>query len=194
MKKMDYSIGFQGGRPGPTWTATALTDRAKVRTLEPVTFEDRSAALKFLKDSQAEGYRFAGASSIDPEERMVKNRYFVIGANGELVFSGEDNGPRDTVWEVGDVMPGATRIREWGVSSKTSFRGLVYENVLVAILPSFSVFTRSGAELSRHRRFPHLIPRNLVRAAFTESRTVRAVGTKASTPLETRCCKERLQS
>lgn len=106
MKKMDYSIGFQGGRPGPTWTATALTDRAKVRTLEPVTFEDRSAALKFLKDSQAEGYRFAGASSIDPEERMVKNRYFVIGANGELVFSGEDNGPRDTVWEVGDVMPG----------------------------------------------------------------------------------------
>jgi hypothetical protein len=114
MKKMDYSIGFQGGRPGPTWTATALTDRAKVRTLEPVTFEDRSAALKFLKDSQAEGYRFAGASSIDPEERMVKNRYFVIGANGELVFSGEDNGPRDTVWEVGDVMPGATRIREWG--------------------------------------------------------------------------------
>jgi hypothetical protein len=109
MKKMDYTIGFQGGRPGPTWTATALTDREKVRTPEPITFEDRPAALKFLKDLQDEGYRFAGASSIDPEQRMVKNRYFVIGANGELIFSGEDNGLRDTVWEVGDVMPGRNR-------------------------------------------------------------------------------------
>ena len=33
MKKMDYTIGFQAGRAGPKWTATALTDRAKVRTL-----------------------------------------------------------------------------------------------------------------------------------------------------------------
>ena len=105
MKKMDYTIGFQGGRPGPVWTAKALTDRAKVRTPDPITFEDRQAALKFLKDSQAEGYRFAGAWFVDPEQRMVRNRYFVIGASGELVLSGEDNGPRDTVWEVGDVKP-----------------------------------------------------------------------------------------
>ena len=97
MKKMDYTIGFQGGRPGPTWTATALTERAKVRTPEPIAFENRPTALKFLKASQAEGYRFAGASSIDPEQRLVKNRYFVIGVNGELILSGEDNGPRDTV-------------------------------------------------------------------------------------------------
>jgi hypothetical protein len=61
MKKMDYTIGFQGGRAGQKWTATALTDRAKERTPEPVIFAGRPEALKFLKDSQAEGYRFSGA-------------------------------------------------------------------------------------------------------------------------------------
>lgn len=135
MKKMDYSIAFQGGRPGPTWTATALTDRARVRTPGPVTFEDRPAALKFLKDSQAEGYRFAGSSSIDPEQRMIKNRYFAIGANGELILSGEDNGPRDTVWEVGDVMPG--RNRNTGT-----------EGVIENILQGAGVQERFGCDLA----------------------------------------------
>ena len=121
MKKMDYTIGFQGGRPGPVWTAKALTDRANVRTPDPITFEDRQAALKFLKVSQAEGYRFAGAWFVDPEQRMVRNRYFVIGASGELVLSGEDNGPRDTVWEVGDVKP---------VRDRNSGTEAVIENIL----------------------------------------------------------------
>ena len=109
MKKMDYTIGFQAGRAGQKWTATALTDRAKERTPEPVTFAGRPEALKFLKDSQAEGYRFSGAGFVDPEQRLVKNRYFVIGGDGQLTLSGEDNGPRDTVWEIGDVMPGHDR-------------------------------------------------------------------------------------
>jgi hypothetical protein len=109
MKKMDYTIGFQGGREGQKWTATALTDRAKERTAEPVTFAGRPEALTFLKDSQAEGYRFSGAGLVDPEQRLVKNRYFVIGGDGQLTLSGEDNGPRDTVWEIGDVMPGHDR-------------------------------------------------------------------------------------
>ena len=34
MKKMDYTIGFQAGRAGRKWTATALTDLAKERTPE----------------------------------------------------------------------------------------------------------------------------------------------------------------
>ncbi len=106
MKKMDYTIGFQAGRVGLKWTATALTDRAKERTPELVTFAGRSEVLTFLKDSQAEGYRFSGAELVDPEQRLVKNRYFVIGCGGQLALSGEDNGPRDTVWEIGDVMPG----------------------------------------------------------------------------------------
>jgi len=109
MKKMDYTIGLEAGRAGQKWTATALTDRAKERTPEPVTFVDRLEALKFLKDSQSEGYRFSGAGLVDPEQRLVKNRYFIIGAGGELTLSGEDNGPRDTVWEIGDVMPGRGR-------------------------------------------------------------------------------------
>ena len=109
MKKMDYTIGFQAGRAGQKWTATALTGRAKERTPEPVTFADRPEALKFLKDSQAEGYRFSGAELVDPEQRLIKNRYFVIGGEGQLTLSGEDNGPRNTVWDVGDVMPGRDR-------------------------------------------------------------------------------------
>jgi hypothetical protein len=51
MKKMDYTIGFQAGRLGRSWTATALTDRAKQRTPEAVTFADRTEALTFLKAS-----------------------------------------------------------------------------------------------------------------------------------------------
>ncbi len=109
MNKMDYTIGFQGGRAGQKWTATALTDRAKERTPEPVMFAGRPEALKFLKDSQAEGYRFSGAELVDPEQRLVKNRYFVIGGDGQLMLSGEDNGPRNTVWEIGDVKPGRDR-------------------------------------------------------------------------------------
>lgn len=49
MKKMDYTIGFQAGRAGQKWTATALTDRAKERTPSPLTFAGRPEALKFLK-------------------------------------------------------------------------------------------------------------------------------------------------
>src|SRR5580693_2504595 len=98
MKKMDYTIGFQAGRAGQKWTVTALTDRAKERTPEAVTFAGRAEALTFLKDSQAEGYRFSGAELVDPEQRLVKKRYFVIGNDGRLVSAGEDNGPRNTVW------------------------------------------------------------------------------------------------
>ena len=107
MKKMDYTIGFQPGRAGHKWTATALTDRAKKRTPEPVTFASRPEALAFLKGSQAEGYRFSGAELVDPEQKLVKNRYFVIGSDGQLAPAGEDYGPRHTVWEVGDVKSGS---------------------------------------------------------------------------------------
>jgi hypothetical protein len=106
MKKMDYTIGFRAGRSGQNWTATALTDRAKERTPEAVTFADRTEALTFLKASQAEGYRFSGAELVDPEQKLVKNRYFVISGDGQLTPAGDDNGPRNTVWEVGDVKPG----------------------------------------------------------------------------------------
>jgi hypothetical protein len=109
---MDYTIGFQSGGAGQKWTATALTDRAKERTPEPVTFAGRPEALTFLKNSQAEGYRFSGAELVDPVQRLVKNRYFVIGNDGQLTLSGEDHGPRDTVWDVGDVMPGRDRNTE----------------------------------------------------------------------------------
>jgi len=109
MKNMDYTIGLEAGWGGQNWTATALTGRAKERTPEPVTFAGRPDALKFLKDSQAEGYRFSGAELVDPEQRLVKNCYFVIGGDGQLTLSGEDNGPRNTVWEIGDVKPGCDR-------------------------------------------------------------------------------------
>jgi hypothetical protein len=135
MRKMDYTIGLEAGHAGQRWTATALSDRAKKRTPEPVRFVDRPEALKFLKGSQSEGYRFSGAELLDPEQRLVKNRYFVIGADGELTLSGEDNGPRDTVWEIGDVMPG--RDRSTGTEA-------VVEN----ILQGFAVRERFGCDLA----------------------------------------------
>jgi len=65
--------------------------------------------MEFLKSSQQAEYRFSGAELIDPEQKLVMNRYFAIVENGQLVACGQDWGPRDTVWEVGDVMPGQAR-------------------------------------------------------------------------------------
>jgi hypothetical protein len=104
MKKMDYSVG--GG--GRIRTITGLSDRAKNRTPEPLEF-DIANAKEFLKSSQAEGFRFSGAELIDPAQKLVKNRYFFIGDGGQLIPCGDDWGPLDTVWEVGDVMPGRER-------------------------------------------------------------------------------------
>ena len=132
---MDYTIGFEAGGAGQKWTATALTDRAKERTPEPVTFAGRPEALTFLKNSQAEGYRFSGAELVDPVQSLVKNRYFVIGSDGQLSLSGEDNGPRDTVWDVGtDVMPGPPTGTppKPKPSLKTFFKGRGCETGLVA--------------------------------------------------------------
>ena len=135
MKKMDYTIGLQAGRSGRNWTATALTDRAKERTPEAVTFADRAEAVTFLKASQAEGYRFSGAELVDPEQKLVKNRYFVIGGDGQLTPAGEDNGPRNTVWEVGDVKPG------YGSNAGT-------EAVIESILQGPGVRERFGCDLA----------------------------------------------
>ncbi len=148
MKKMDYTIGFQAGRAGQKWTATALTDRAKERTPEPVTFASRPEALAFLKDSQAEGYRFSGAELVDPEQKLVKNRYFVIGSDGQLTPAGEDNGPRNTVWEVGDVKPGS------GGNAGT-------EAVIENILQGPAVRERFGCDLAFLLRVHRVLPGTL---------------------------------
>ena len=102
MKKIDYTIAGSGKRR----TITPLTDRARVRTPESLEFENVESAKEFLKASQAEGYKFAGANLIDPEQKLIRNRYFfMIGNRGQVTLFGEDWGPFDTVWEVGDVMP-----------------------------------------------------------------------------------------
>jgi len=143
MKKMDYAIGLRAGRAGQRWTASALTDRAKERTPEPLVFAGRPEALTFLKESQAEGYRFAGADLVDREQRLVKNRYFVISDDGQFILSGDDNGPRDTVWEIGDVMPGHDR------NARTE---LIIEN----ILQGTGVRERFGCDLAFILQ-PHIV-------------------------------------
>ena len=154
MKKMDYTIGLEAGRAGQKWTATALTDRAKERTPEPVTFVGRPEALKFLKDSQAEGYRFSGAELVDPEHRLVKNRYFVISDDGQFILSGEDSGPRDTVWEIGDVMPG--RDRSMGT-----------EAIVESILQGAGVRERFGCDLAFILRLHYVARENLAMSSTT---------------------------
>jgi len=148
MKKMDYTIGFQAGRAGQKWTATALTDRAKERTPEPLIFVSRPEALTFLKSSQAEGYRFSGAELVDPEQKLVKNRYFVIGGDGKLTPAGEDNGPRNPVWEVGDVKPGS------GANAGT-------EAVIENILQGPGVRARFGCDLAFLLRVHRVLPGRL---------------------------------
>ena len=148
MKKMDYSLGLEVGHTGRKWTATPLTDRAKQRAPEPMTFVDRAEALNFLKQSQSEGYRFSGADWIDPEQRLVKNRYFVIGSDGQLTQAGEDNGPRNTAWEVGDVMPG--RDRNVGI-----------EAVIENILQGPGVRERFGCDLAFMLRLHRVLPGTL---------------------------------
>ena len=153
MKKMDYTIGFQAGRAGQRWTATALTDRAKERTPEPVTFAGPPEALTFLKESQAEGYRFSGAELVDPDQKLVKNRYFVIAGDGQLTPAGEDNGPRSTVWEVGDVKPG------YGSSAGT-------EALIENILQGPAVRERFGCDLAFLLRVHRVSPGSLATSAI----------------------------
>jgi hypothetical protein len=148
MKKMDYAIGFKAGRGGQSWTATPLTDRAKVRTPEPVMHADRLEALIFLRESQAQGYRFSGAALVDPEQKLVKNHYFVIGGSGQLTFAGEDNGPRDTVWEIGDIKPG------YGANAGT-------EAVIESIIRGSAVRERFGCDLAFLLRVHKILPESL---------------------------------
>ena len=142
---MDYTIASQAEPTGRRWTVTALTERALVRTPERLIFEDRTEALQFLRDSQSAGFRFAGVSLIDPEQKMVKNRYFVIRGDGELAFAGEDNGPLDTVWELGDVMPG--RNRDTGP-----------EALIESILSGPAPRERFGCDLAFILRLHHPVP------------------------------------
>lgn len=148
MKKMDYTIGFHGGGAGRQWTVAALSDRAKERTSEPLAFADRTDALKFLKDSQAGGYRFSGAELVDSEQKLVKNRYFVIANDGQLTPAGEDNGPRNTVYEIGDIKPGS------GSNAGT-------EAVIEAILQGTGVRERFGCDLAFLLRVYRSVPNQI---------------------------------
>ena len=152
MKKMDYTIGFHAQRGGRRWTVTALSDRAKERGREAVSFGEHSEALKFLKDSQAEGYRFSGAELVDPEQKLVKNRYFVIERDGQLTYAGEDNGPRSTVYEIGDIKPG-------------SGGNAGVEAVIEAILQGIGVRERFGCDLAFLLRVHRSVPNQLAMQA-----------------------------
>jgi hypothetical protein len=105
MKKMDYILSWNAD----SHLVTALSDRAKFRTPEPLLFADHAEVKTFLKASRAEGFRFSGAETVDPAQKLVKNRYFIEGDSGQLIPCGDVWGPPDTVWEVGDVMPGRER-------------------------------------------------------------------------------------
>ena len=100
MRTMDYSVSGIANKP----VFEPVSERAKARTPNALKFEDRAFALDFMLKSQIEGFRFSGAYLIDPEQRVVKNGYF-LKRDGELIPIGSDNGPRVPVWKVGDVMP-----------------------------------------------------------------------------------------
>ena len=154
----------------------------------PVTFAGRPEALTFLKDSQVEGYRFSGAELVDPEQRLVKNRYFVIGGDGQLTPAGEDNGPRDTVWEIEDVKPGHDRSVGFEAIVENILQGWVCEKDLDAT-SRFSFGTpRSSEGPSPFCRYRPSTRRSPVHAVSTGSPTATAATIKADMLSRTRCC------
>lgn len=104
MKNWDYEITTAGARR----TITAKSDRAKQRTPQSREFANNADALAFVKAGVAEGFLFSCRSFVDHEYRNVPYRYFVS-VNGQLVFSGQEHGPPDPMFEVGDVYPGGPR-------------------------------------------------------------------------------------
>lgn len=105
MKKLDYDVECIGARR----TITPRTDRAKARTPEPVNFNDNASALRFVKAASAEGYRFSGQDLVDPAYKLLRYVYFVRGIGGPFARAGQDWGPRDPVFEPGDIYPGGPR-------------------------------------------------------------------------------------
>jgi hypothetical protein len=105
MKEMDYVVTGCGTER----TITPRSDRAKKRTAEPVTFNERTEALRFVKAANREGYRISGRELIDPEYRLVRYVYFVRAGGGRFAHAGQDWGPPDPVFEPGDVYPGGPR-------------------------------------------------------------------------------------
>lgn len=104
MKKWDYEITTTGSLR----TITAKSAHAKQRTPKPQEFANNDDALVFVKAGVAEGFLFSCRCFVDHEYRNVRYHYFV-NVNGQLVFSGQDNGPPDPMFEVGDVYPGGPR-------------------------------------------------------------------------------------
>jgi hypothetical protein len=104
MKRMDYTVGLVNGK----WTAEPISDRAKERTAESIKFPSKEEALAFVRAGVTDKFRFSGRELIDPEYRLVRYCYFVDRA-GQLIKSGQDNGPPDPTFEVGDVYPGGPR-------------------------------------------------------------------------------------
>ena len=109
MKKWDYEITINHARKtGASRTITAKSDRAKRRTPEPQEFADNDGALAFVESGVAEGFLFSCRNFVDHEYRNVRYHYFA-NVNGQLVLTGQDNGPPDPMFEVGDVYPGGIR-------------------------------------------------------------------------------------
>jgi hypothetical protein len=101
MKKWDYGITGSGSER----TFTPMSDRAKKKNSDPVTFKDVAGALEFMKTSEAEGYRFSGAELVDKNRKRAKYGYFVKLPNGQLAQSPNVNwGPFDCAYEAGDSL------------------------------------------------------------------------------------------
>lgn len=104
MRVVDYDIGWTAGKV----TITARSDRAKSRTPEKLLLS-REDALAWTKKTEADGYRFLGVEVVDPMRPRVRNGYFIVDANGQLVPAGDDWGPSEPVYEVGDALMGGPR-------------------------------------------------------------------------------------
>jgi hypothetical protein len=104
VRRIDYDIGWSSGNV----TITARSDRAKLRTPNPLLLE-REAALKLVERDEAEGFTFLGHHYVDRTKSLVKNGYFVIGPSGQLIPAGQDWGPSEPIYEQVDTLMGGPR-------------------------------------------------------------------------------------
>ena len=72
-------------------------------------FANNADALVFVKAGVAEGFLFSCRNFVDHEYRNVRYHYYTEVGGGRLIQTGQDNGPPDPMFEVGDVYPGGIR-------------------------------------------------------------------------------------
>jgi hypothetical protein len=169
---MDYIVSGSGA----SRTICAHSPRAKERSPFVLTFPNNNDAFQFITKGVEDGFRFSGRELVDRSYRLVKYGYFVRLPDGRTVFSGQDWGPPDPVFEPGDKYPGGPRngIEAFVLEVMTGDEARVYALDVLIILEERSVAdavtidsaTRSQAPTARLHRLEEITREDEMRTSL----------------------------